>query len=81
QKRMVDNFLEKRLPKFMEVFPEFRGRKLFGGVGALVVKNDVSRYAEKAGLYVLTQSSEGGAALTNRKTSGQRNSVDWLQTN
>ncbi|WP_027354976.1 hypothetical protein, partial [Desulfosarcina sp. BuS5] len=67
QKRMVDNFLEKRLPKFMEVFPEFRGRKLFGGIGALVVKNDVSRYAEKAGLYVLTQSSEGGATLTNRK--------------
>ena len=67
QKRMVDNFLEKRLPKFMEVFPEFRGRRLFGGIGALVVKDDVSRYAEKAGLYVLTQTSEGGAALINRK--------------
>ena len=67
QKRMVDNFLEKRLPKFLEVFPEFRGRRLFGGIGALVVKNDVSRYAEKAGLFVLTQSSEGGAALINSK--------------
>jgi len=40
----------------------------FRGIGALVVKNDVSRYAEKAGLYVLTQTSEGGAALANRKT-------------
>ena len=67
QKRMVDNFLEKRLPKFREIFPEFRGRRLFGGIGALVVKNDVSRYAEKAGLFVLTQSSEGGAALINSK--------------
>ena len=35
--------------------------------GALVVKDDVSRYADKVGLYVLTQTSEGGATLTNRK--------------
>ncbi|TES90637.1 MAG: hypothetical protein E3J94_04785 [Desulfobacteraceae bacterium] len=54
--------------RFKEAFPEFRGRRLFGGIGALVVKDDVSRYAEKAGLYVLTQTSEGGAALANRKT-------------
>ncbi len=45
----------------------FNGRRLFGGIGALVVKDDVSRYPEKAGLYVLTQTSEGGAALANRK--------------
>ncbi len=31
------------------------------------MKEDVSRYAEKAGLYVLTQTSEGGATLINRK--------------
>ena len=36
-------------------------------VGALVVKDDVARYAEKAGLYVLTQTSEGGADLINRR--------------
>ena len=68
QKRMVDRFVDKKLPKFMQIFPEFRGRRLFGGIGALVVKDDVSRYAEKAGLYVLTQTSEGGAALANKKT-------------
>ena len=67
QKRMVDRFTEKKLPKFTEIFPEFKGRRLFGGIGALVVKEDVSRYAEKAGLYVLTQTSEGGATLVNRK--------------
>ena len=67
QKRMVDRFTEKKLPKFKEIFPGYRGRRLFGGMGALVVKEDVSRYAEKAGLYVLTQTSEGGAALINRK--------------
>ena len=41
----------------------------FGGMilAPEVVKDDVGRYAEKAGLYVLTQTIEGGAALTNRK--------------
>ncbi len=67
QKRMVDTFVDKKLPKFKEIFSEYRDRRLFGGMGALVVKDDVGRYAEKAGLYVLTQSSEGGAALVNRK--------------
>jgi hypothetical protein len=67
QNWMVDNFVEKKLPKFKKMFPEYRGRRLFGGIGALVVKDAVSRYAEKAGLYVLTQTSEGGAALINRK--------------
>jgi len=68
QKRMIGRFVDKKLPKFPEIFPEFRGRRLFGGIGALVVKDDVGRYAEKEGLYVLTQTSEGGAALINRKT-------------
>ncbi len=67
QKRMVDTFVDKKLPKFKEIFPEYRDRRLFGGMGALVVKDDVGRYAEKAGLYVLTQTSEGGAALVNRQ--------------
>ena len=67
QNWMVDNFVEKKLPKFKKIFPEYRGRRLFGGMGALVVKDSVGRYAEKAGLYVLTQTSEGGAALVNRK--------------
>jgi hypothetical protein len=32
-----------------------------------VVKDDVGRYAEKAGLFVLAQTDDGGAALLNRK--------------
>ena len=67
QKRMVDSFIRKKLPKFKKAFPEYRDRKLLAGIGALVIKDDVGRYAEKAGLYVLTQTDEGGAALTNRK--------------
>ena len=66
EKRMVDRFVEERLPQFKELFPEYRDLKLEGGIGALVVKDEVGRYAEKAGLYVLTQTNEGGAALLNR---------------
>ena len=67
QTRMVDRFVETKLPLFKKIFPEYQGRRVFGGIGALVVKDAVSRYAEKAGLYVLTQTSDGGAALVNRK--------------
>lgn len=67
EKRMVDRFLEKKLPRFKELFPEYEKYQVVGGMGALVVKDDVGRYAEKAGLYVLTQTDEGGAALLNRK--------------
>jgi len=66
-KRMVDRFVEQKLPKFMEAFPEYRSYRVIGGMGALVVKDDVGRYAEKSGLYVLTQTDEGGAAILNRE--------------
>jgi len=66
-KRMVDKFVERRLPRFKELFPEYEMYQVVGAMGALVVKDDVGRYAEKAGLYVLTQTDEGGATLLNRK--------------
>ena len=67
EKRSVDKFLEKMLPRFKKVFPEYRDYDLIGGVGGLVVKDDVGQYAQKAGLYVLTQKGDGGAMLLNRK--------------
>ena len=65
--RMVDRFVNEKLPKFRQAFPEYRDHRLLGGMGALVVKDAVGRYAEKAGLYVLTQNGEGGAMLINPK--------------
>ena len=64
---MVDEFLDEQLPKFRQIFPEYRDFPLIGGVGALVMQDAISRYAEKKGLYVLTQNGEGGAMLINRK--------------
>ena len=64
---MVDDFLNDKLPQLRSLLPEYRDRKVLGGIGALVVKDDVGRYAEKNRLYVLTQSADGGAALLNKK--------------
>ena len=66
-RRLVDEFMLKKLPRFRTLLPEYRDSKILAGIGALVVKDDVGRYAEKAGLFVLTQTSDGGAALLNRK--------------
>jgi hypothetical protein len=66
-KRLVDEFMQKKLPRFKKLLPEYRECKMLAGIGALVVKDDVGRYAEEAGLFVLTQSSDGGASLFNKK--------------
>jgi hypothetical protein len=67
QKRMIDSFINKRILNFKKAFPQYSNYKLLGGIGALVVRDEVGRYAEKSGLYVLTQTSDGGASLINRK--------------
>lgn len=66
-RRLVDEFMQKKLPRLKTILPEYRDSTVLAGIGALVVKDDVGRYAEKNGLFVLTQSSDGGAALLNRK--------------
>ena len=66
-RRLVDEFMDKKLSRFKALLPEYRDSKVLAGIGALVVKDDVGRYAEKAGLFVLTQTSDGDAALLNRK--------------
>ncbi len=67
ERHMVDEFLNEKLPKFRQVFPEYRDSHLIGGVGALVMQDEIGRYAEKKGLYVLTQNGDGGAMLINRQ--------------
>ena len=66
-RRMVDEFMQKKLPRFKILLPEYQDSRILAGIGALVVKDDVGRYAEKSGLFVLTQTSDGGVTLINRK--------------
>ncbi len=65
-KRMVDTFVDKKLPMFRKAFPDYRDFRILGGVGALVLKDEVGKHAQKVGLYVLTQNNEGGASLFNK---------------
>jgi len=67
ERYMIDSFLNEKLPKFRQIFPQYSDFRLLGGVGALVMDDGVGRYAEKKGLYVMTQNGEGGAMLVNRK--------------
>ena len=59
--------VKNKLDRLQTLLPEYRDSKVLAGIGALVVKDDVGRYVEKTGLFVLTQTSDGGAALLNRK--------------
>ncbi len=61
--RMIDTFVNKKLPGFKNAFPEYRDYRVIGGIGALVMKDEVARYAEDAGIYVLTQAVDGGEAI------------------
>jgi hypothetical protein len=47
-----------RLSKIKEFFPQYSGFHLLGAVAAMVMPDDVARYAYRKGLYVLTQSGE-----------------------
>ncbi|MEZ4528142.1 MAG: hypothetical protein R2941_19705 [Desulfobacterales bacterium] len=60
EKRMVDRFVSEKMPNFKKFFPQYKDCSVLGGVGALVMQDDVGRYAEKKGLYVLTR-RDGGA--------------------
>ncbi len=70
--RAIDSFLNKQIPKFRQLFPEYEKYKLLGAVGSLVVKNEIGKYAEKLGLYVITQGSEGLAEIANSRNFKER---------
>ncbi|MBT4936625.1 hypothetical protein HON22_01795 [Candidatus Peregrinibacteria bacterium] len=66
-KQDVDHFTNKQLPLFKKAFPRYNDYKLLGGIGGMVVKDDVERYSEEKGLYVFVQSSKGNMVLANHK--------------
>ncbi len=53
----VNDHLE-RLAKFKRYFPEYSDKQVMGAVAAMVIPEDVARYAYKKGLFVITQSGE-----------------------
>jgi hypothetical protein len=53
----VNNHLE-RLGKVKRLFPHYRDMRIMGAVAAMVMQENVSRYAYKKGLFVLCQSGD-----------------------
>ena len=59
----IKRFCDLQLPDFKRVFPIYRDHTLYGGIGALVVKDEMQAQAEKRGLFVLTQGENDSAKL------------------
>ena len=62
----VDEHLE-RLGKFKRLMPRYDDVRALGAVAAMVVPNDVARYAYRQGLFVLAQSGESVIILNDSK--------------
>ena len=62
----IHNFIHKQIPNFKEYFGKrYKGRRITGALAGLVVDADLEKQVEEAGLYVFTQTKEGGASLAN----------------
>ena len=59
----IKRFHDVQLPDFKPNFPDYANHTVYGGIGALVVREDLQRYAEKLGLFVLTQGQNENACL------------------
>lgn len=54
-----------RLPHFREGFWMYEHLKVYGAVGSLVISEALEKQAERMGLFVFTQTPDGGAAILN----------------
>lgn len=63
----IDKFLSEQLPKFKDALPEYKTYNVLGGIGGLVVKDEVEKYAEKKGLFVFVQSKDGNMQILNNE--------------
>ena len=54
----VEDFVNRKLPAFKPLFPEYADKELIGAVAAMSVPSSSYELAEKNGLLVLTQSGE-----------------------
>jgi hypothetical protein len=63
----IKKFLEKKLPRFFEFFPNLRRPILYGGVAGMSIDEDADRFAYKHGLFVITQSGENLRLVNDKK--------------
>ncbi len=63
----VKKFLEKKLPRFFEFFPNLSRPELYGGVAGMSIDQDAERYAYKQGLFVIGQTGENLRIINDKK--------------
>ena len=63
----IKKFVEKQLPKFKILFPQYKNYTLYGWIWGLIVWSHQEKLAEKAGLFVFTQGKDWQATLMNSK--------------
>jgi len=63
----VKKFLEKKLPRFFEFFPNLKRPVLYGGVAGMSIDEDADRFAYKQGLFVIAQSGENLRIINDKK--------------
>ena len=54
----VEVFLEKKLPKFKKLFPEYKDYTIYGAIAGMSVPNETLLKAEKHGLMCFTQAGD-----------------------
>ena len=63
----VKKFYEKKLPKFKQLFPEFKDYTVYGAMAGLSVPNESLKRAEEYGFMVFTQSGENLKKISSDK--------------
>ena len=62
----ITKFVDKQLPKFKTLFPQYKDYNLYGWIWWLIVWEHQEKKAEKAWLFVFTQWKDGSAVLMNK---------------
>ena len=65
QEQDIERLISRQLPAFRKYFGEYKGHKLIGGLASLVIDEKLEKQVEKAGLFLFTQTKEGGALIAN----------------
>ena len=61
----IDALIFKQIPSFRRYFNDYKDHKLIGGLAFLAVDEKLEKQVEKAGLFLFTQTKEGGASIAN----------------
>jgi hypothetical protein len=62
----VNDHIE-RMGKFKPLFPEYASKKAYGAVAAMVIPDDVAKYAYRKGFFIIAQKGEMAVMLNDDK--------------